>query len=198
MAGFTLLEVLVAVAVFAVLSSLSYAGLTRMLEGRDRIEAEREKWRTLTLAFAQLEDDLTQATARSVRDAYGNALPAFRGQPVDPRPLGEPSLEFTRGGVFVADQGASSDLRRVAYRLKEGALVRMVWPALDRPPTGEPREIELLTNIDNMTLRFHSPKGGWSDRWPMSDDKKDMPDAVEIAFDVAGVGRLTRTLLVSQ
>ncbi len=196
--GFTLLEVLVAVAIFAVLSSLAYASLARMIDGRDRIEAEREKWRTLALAFAQMEDDLTQACARPVRDATGATLPALRGQPVDPRPLGDPSLEFTRGGVFVASEGASSDLQRVAYRLKDGVLMRLVWPTLDRPPTGEPREIALLSNLDNLTLRFHAPNGGWSDHWPITDDVKMLPDAVELAFDITGVGRLTRVLLVSQ
>src|SRR5437868_2538676 len=98
--GFTLLEVLVAVAVFSVFSVLAYAGVTRIIEGRDRVEAERERWRTLTLAFAQMEDDLAQARPRSVRDTTGlNPLPAFAGQPVDPRPLGDPSIEFTRGGM---------------------------------------------------------------------------------------------------
>lgn len=196
--GFTLLEVLVAVAIFVVLSSLAYAGLTRMLEGRDRIEAERERWRTLALAFAQLEDDLALARPRGARDVDGSVLPAFRGQPVDPRPLGEPSLEFTRGGVFVSGAGATTDLQRVAYRLKDGVLMRLTWPTLDRPPGVQVREIALLPNVKNLTLRLHAPNGGWSERWPIGDDKSAVPDAVELAFDVVGIGRLTRVLLVQQ
>lgn len=196
--GFTLLEVLVAVAVFAVLSSLAYAGLTHMLEGRDRIEAERERWRTIALAFAQLEDDLALVRARGVRDVDGSALPAFRGQPVDPRPLGEPSLEFTRAGVFISGAGATSGLQRVAYRLKDGVLMRLTWPTLDRPPGIQAREIALLPNVENLTFRWHAPNGGWSERWPIGDDKNAVPDAVELAFDVTGIGRMTRVLLVSQ
>jgi general secretion pathway protein J len=197
-AGFTLLEVLVAIAVFAVMSSLAYAGLTRMLEGRDRIEAEREKWRVVTLAFVQLEDDLAQVRPRGVRDNIGMALPGLRGQPVDPRPLGEPSLEFTRGGLYLAPESTTPDLQRIAYRLREGTLVRLAWPMLDRPPVSEPREIALLSNVENLSLRFHAANGGWSDRWPPDDNKTALPDAVELAFDLAGVGRLTRVLLVNQ
>jgi general secretion pathway protein J len=196
--GFTLLEVLVAVAIFAVLSTLAYAGLTHMLEGRDRIEAERERWRALALAFAQLEDDLALARMRGVRDVDGSALPAFRGQPVDPRPLGDPSLEFTRGGVFVSGDGATTDLQRVAYRLTDSSLMRLTWPTLDRPPGSQAREIPLLSNVDNLTLRLHAPNGAWSDRWPTGDDKNAMPDAVELAFDMTGIGRLTRVFLVNQ
>src|SRR6185436_9471973 len=154
-----------AVAVYAVFATLAYAGLMRMLEGRDRIETERDKWRTYTLAFAQMEDDLAQARTRGIRDAAGVTLPAFRGQPVDPRPLGDPSIELTRAGMFVPSDGVASDLRRVAYRIKDGALVRLVWPTLDRPPTGEPREIILLSGADNVTFRFHAANGGWAERW---------------------------------
>lgn len=196
--GFTLLEVLVAVAVFAVLSSLAYAGLTRMLEGRDRIEAERERWRTVALAFVQLEDDLAQTRARGVRDVIGAPVPAFRGQPVDTRALGEPSIEFTRAGLYLAPESTTPDLQRVAYRLREGTLYRLSWPTLDRPPVSEPRELPLLDDVDNMTLRFHAPNGGWSDSWPVEGNAEVLPDAVELAFDLAGVGRLTRVLLVNQ
>lgn len=196
--GFTLLEVLIAVSVFAVLSALAYAGLLHMLEGRDRIEAEREQWRQLALAFVQLEDDLAQARPRPIRDTGGAVLPAFRGQPVDPRPLGDPSLEFTRGGAYVSADGRQSDLLRIGYRLKDGVLYRLVWPVLDRPPVSEPREIALLANVDNLTLRFHTPNDAWSERWPPMENNTAVPDAIELAFDIAGVGRLTRVLPVSQ
>jgi general secretion pathway protein J len=198
--GFTLLEVLVAIAVFAVMSSLAYAGLTRMLEGRDRLEAERDRWRSAALAFVQMEDDLAQVRPRGVRNVIGAALPAFRGQPVDPRPLGEPSIEFTRGGLFVGPNATMPDLQRVAYRLKEGRLLRLTWPALDRPPVAEPLETELLANVENLTARFHAPGtgGGWHDQWPPINSTVPLPDAVELEFDLGGVGRLKRLLLVNQ
>ena len=196
--GFTLLEVIVAVAVFAVLSTLAYSGLTRMLEGRNRLEAERERWRVVALAFAQMEDDLSQVRSRGIRNVDGSLLPALRGQPVDTRALSDPSLEFTRGGLYVTASAATHDLQRVAYRFKDGALWRQVWPVLDRPPGIEPRSTILLPNIDNVAMRFHAPGTGWADHWPAEDAKQPLPDAVEFAFDLAGVGRFTRILMVAQ
>jgi len=198
-AGFTLLEVLVAISVFAVLSSLAYAGLTRMLEGRDRIEAERALWRNLALAMAQVEDDLAQARKRGVRDVSGVTVNPFEGRQVDPRPLAPPAMEFTRGGRYLTAESTSPDLQRVGYRLSEGKLTRLVWPVLDRPPVVEPAASVLLANVDNMTLRFHTPPNGpWVDTWPDPANPTAMPAAVELAFDVAGVGRIKRLLLVGQ
>jgi general secretion pathway protein J len=196
--GFTLLEVLVAVAIFAILSTLSYGGLTHVLETRDRIETEREKWRALSIAFVQVEDDLAQVRARSVRDMLGGTLPAFKGQPVDSRALGEPSLEFTRDGLYLSPQSTAPDLQRVAYQLKDRTLRRLVWSELDRPPTSEPRSTVLLSGIDNLTVRFYQSSGLWSEHWPTDSNAQSLPQAVEFAFDVAGAGRITRIFLVSQ
>ena len=138
-AGFTLLEVLVAVGIFALFSAMAYGSLLRILDTRDRLEAERDFWRTVSLSLMQVEDDLAQARPRTVRGTDGLVRPAFRGQPVDSRALGEPSLEFTRGGQVVLGDGARSDMQRVGYQLREGTLSRLVWPALDQPVVSELR-----------------------------------------------------------
>jgi general secretion pathway protein J len=197
--GFTLLEVLVAIAIFAVLSALAYGGLNHVLDGRGRIEAERDLWRSLALAFVQMEDDLGQARARGIRDITGDPLPAFRGRAVaDTKAIPEPLLEFTRAGLYVPEDGTTPDLQRVAYHLKEGVLQRVVWPTLDRPPTNEPREVPLLTGVKNLTIRFYRGSLGWFDRWPADNNVQSMPDAIELSFEIDGVGKLTRTLLVNQ
>ncbi|HKQ29785.1 MAG TPA: type II secretion system minor pseudopilin GspJ, partial [Burkholderiales bacterium] len=196
--GFTLLEVLVAVAIFAVLSALAYGGLTQVLEGRNRIEAERDLWRSLALAFQQMEDDLAQARARSIRDVTGEPIPAFRGRPFDPRPLSEPNIELTRDGLYVPEGSRAPDLQRVAYHVKDGVLLRIVWPTLDRPQATEPRTVTLLSRVENLTLRFHKSTLGSFERWPPDNGDQTLPDFVEINFEVPGVGKLTRILPVNQ
>lgn len=193
--GFTLLEVLVAVGIFALFSTMAYAGLTRILETRDRLEAEREFWRALTLTFAQLEDDLAQVRPRSVRDSIGATVLAFRGQPADTRALGEPSLEFTRGGVLTLGDGPVPDLQRVGYRLRDKSFERLVWPALDQPPTNTPRAIPLLENVQELKVRFHAG-GNWQDRWPADLNQRGIPDAVEVTVVIDGRGEFQRLLLV--
>jgi general secretion pathway protein J len=190
--------VLVAVGIFAIFSVIAYGGLLRMLDSRERIEQERELWRAMALAFLQMEDDLAQARARTVRDAYGQNLPAFHGQPTDIRALAEPSLELTRGGVAVFGDGPRADLQRAGYRLKDSTLVRTVWPALDRPPVTEPREYPLLDGVAWFEARFYASGRGWVDRWPTDDKPGVLPDAVEVTIEMPGRGRFQRVLLVGR
>jgi general secretion pathway protein J len=191
--GFTLLEILVAIVVYAIFSTLTYATLSRIADGRERLNEERDKWRVLALSFTQMEEDLSRARGRPIRFLDGVPRGAFIGRQVDPRAEAEPSIEFTRGGMFVPADGATSDLVRVAYALKEGALVR-----LDQPPTSEPRETTLIKNVDNMTVRFYSADAGWASEWIQNENLTLMPSAVELSFDLAGVGRLTRVFTVHE
>jgi general secretion pathway protein J len=195
--GFTLLEILVAVGIFALFSTMAYAGLVRILDTRDRLEAERAFWRGLTLTFTQMEDDLAQARQRTIRDSIGATVLAFRGQPVDARALGDPSLEFTRGGVLTLGEGPIPDMQRIGYRIREGSLWRLVWPALDQPPTNTPREYLLLAGVQDMKLRFHATGGEWQDRWPGDVNvQKGLPDAVEVTMVMDGRGEFMRLMLV--
>ncbi len=195
--GFTLLELLVAISIFAIISAMAYGGLTRVLQDRDRLEVEHEFWRSLSLTFARMEEDLSQARTRTVRDVSGFTLPALRGQPTDTRAMGSPSLEFTRGGVLTFDAGARSDMQRVAYRLVDGTLQRLIWPVLDQAPQTKPLELPLIKNVEDFQVRFYSPSGVWLDVWPASGIGDPLPRGVEIKLTLTGRGEFTRLFLVN-
>ncbi len=195
--GFTLLELMVAIGIFALVSVIAYGSLDRLLQDRQRLDAEHEFWRTLSLTFARLEDDLSQARERSVRDAIGFPQPAFRGQPTDTRATGLPSIEFTRGGVLTFDSGPRSDLQRIAFRLVDGTLKRMVWPVLDQGPDSKPQELTLITHVEEFRVRFFSPAGVWLDQWPGEGIKDVLPRGVEIKLTLTGRGEFTRLFLIN-
>lgn len=195
--GFTLLELVVAVAVFALFSVMAYGALDQMLTHRDRIDAEREFWRTLSLVFLRLEEDLSQARPRPVRDIDGQRLPALRGQPTDTRALAEPSLEFTRGGVLLFTDGPRSDLQRVAYRLKDNVLLRLTWPVLDRAPQTEALEATLVKGVENFRVRFATPDGRWLEQWPQEGIADELPRGVEVTLELTGRDEFTRYFLVN-
>lgn len=201
--GFTLLEVLIAVGIFALFSAMAYGSLLRILETRDRLDAERDYWRGLNLSFMQIEDDLALARPRTVRGRDGlSILPAFRGQPVDSRALGEASFEFTRGGQLVIGDGLRSDMQRVGYRLSEGVLTRLVWPALDQPVVSEPRAAPLIEQVQELRVRFYVPAGGWIDSWPPTPQTgaaatNVMPAAIELTIKIEDRGELVRVFRVS-
>ena len=198
--GFTLLEILVAVGIFALFSTMAYGSLLRILDTRDRLEAERDFWRGLTLSLMQIEEDLAQARPRTVRNPNGlsDPRPAFLGQPVDSRALGDASIEFTRGGQLVLGDGARSDMQRIGYRLRDGNLVKLIWPALDQAPASEPREVPLLDHVQELRVRFYAPAGGWVDIWPPNppDPNTPLPAAVEMTLTLEGRGEFQRIFRV--
>jgi len=198
--GFTLIELLVALVIFGIFSVLAYAGLGRLLDGRVQITEEQRVWQELSQVFLRLSDDVAHARPRGVRDVTGLvSLPAFVGRPFDSRALAEPSLELTRGGELNYGGGAQSDLRRVAYRLKEGRLVRLTWPVLDRAPVSVPLEAPLLADVETFELRFVGATGDPVDTWPTatSGGPDVPPRAMEVTLAVKGVGRFKRIFLVN-
>ncbi len=198
--GFTLIELLVALVIFGIFAVLAYAGLGRLLDGRGRLTEEQRIWQELSQVFLRISDDVAHARSRGVRDVSGVvSLPAFAGRPFDPRALAEPSLELTRGGELNYRGGSQSDLRRVAYRLKEGRLLRITWPVLDRAPTTVPLEAPLLGDVEIFELRFYGETGESVDTWPAAASGADVPPrAVEVTLAVKGVGRFKRLFLVNR
>jgi general secretion pathway protein J len=201
LSGFTLIELLVALVIFGIFAVLAYAGLGRLLDNRGRLTEEQRVWQELSQVFLRISDDVAHARARGVRgsDSGGVPLPAFVGRVFDSRALAEPSLELTRGGELNYGGGSRSDLRRVAYRLKEGRLVRLTWPVLDRAPVSVPLEAPLLGDVEAFELRFYGETGDSVDTWPVATSGADVPPrAMEVTLAVKGVGRFKRLFLVNR
>ncbi len=198
--GFTLIELLVALVIFGIFAVLAYAGLARLLDSRERLTEEQRVWQGLSQTFLRISDDVAHARPRGVRDVSGiNSLPAFVGRLFDSRALAEPSLELTRGGELNYGGAPRSDLRRVAYRLKEGRLVRITWPVLDRAPVTEPLEAPLLADVETFELRFYGASGDSVETWPTATSGPDVPPrAMEVTLAVKGLGRFKRLFLVNQ
>lgn len=194
--GFTLLELLVAIGIFALFSIMAYGSLLRLLENRERVEAERAFWREINVAYLRMQDDFAHARERGVRNTDGQPLPALRGQPTDPRPLGEPSVELTRGGAPTS-AGGRPDLQRIGYRFSEGVLYRLSWPVLDRAPTTVPLAIPVLEHVEEYQVRFFD--NAWNAHWPPQPQQTSappLPRAVEVTLVHRERGKFTRTFLV--
>ncbi len=196
--GVTLIELLVALVVFSLFAVMAYGGLGRLLDGRARLSAEQRVWEDLSSVFLRLSDDLANARARTIRDVGGFSQPAFVGRPYDSRAMGEPSLELTRGGELHYGEGVNSDLRRVAWRLRDGRLVRITWPVLDRAPATQPLESEVLDDVESFELQFQGP-GGSGQTWPPAGALPGLlPGAVEVTLAVKNAGRFRRVFLVNR
>ncbi len=185
--GFTLLELTIAVAVFALLSAISYGALTTVLDTSAHSRDTAARLEALQRAFWLLGGDLQQMRPRPVRDAMGDPRPAL----VAP---GDGTLELTRGGWGNPLERRRSTLRRVGYGLRDGALVRLTWNVLDRAPGDEPTRDPLLEGVERVEYRFLAPGGQWRESWPPPGlpDPTALPRAVEVRLETAHWGIIRR------
>ena len=158
--GFTLLELVAALAIFALMSVMAYGGLNALLtasEGLDESYSRLQDWQR---AVHRMRLDLEQVRDRPVRDQFGDPLPAFYAP--------EPGrIEFTHGGRRNPLLQPRSTLERVAYFLDtDGALVRLSWLNLDRGQSDEPRRVTLLEGIETLEWRYLQDNDEWSEDWP--------------------------------
>jgi general secretion pathway protein J len=194
----TLIEVLIAIAIFSIMSVVAYGSLSNILDTRDRLQAQRAYWQVLDGTFQRLEEDLAHARARKIRNIDGTVLPAFVGQATDTRALGAPSVEFTRGGVITWGNVPRPDLVRVGYRLAEGKLTRLTWPVLDRGPVTQPAASPLLEGVEEFKLRFMNASGAWLDAWPAPNSNELLPVGVEVELALKDRGRYKRRFSVHE
>ena len=172
--GFTLVEVLVALAILAIVAALAYRGTAALVDGEARLSAEAARWRTLDAVFTRLEADLRQAQPRPVR--VGSARePAWLAAT---EANGSSAIVFSRAGPeFDADPGAAG--QRVGYRVREGALEVVYWPGLDRAPETGATAWPLFAGVARFSVEHASPDGSWRDAWPRAGDG-DLPRAVRV------------------
>jgi general secretion pathway protein J len=187
--GFTLVELIVALAIFAMMAAAGVAILRGSADATQASAARFDESARLMRARALLMDDLAQVAPRRVRDPDGVLLPAFAGSRGDRTDT--PLLALTRRGWTNDDALPRASLQRVEWRLSPaGALERRAWPMLDGAQPGPPAV--LLTGVTGAALRFRR-EGAWLDRW---DEPTALPDAVEISVERGG-GRLVQAFLVA-
>ncbi|HAS52571.1 MAG TPA: type II secretion system protein GspJ [Gammaproteobacteria bacterium] len=199
--GFTLLELLVALAVFAIMATAAYSGLRSVLFTRAAVEAQNRRLADVQLAVFRLAQDIQQATPRGIRDEYGDPEPALRGGD-----LLDDVLILTRTGWDNPLGQSRATLQRVAYRLREGRLWRLHWDVLDRGGAVAPRETLLLDQVQEFRTRFLDQADEWRNDWPppvdesaedQQPDPNQPPRAVEITLTLEDWGAITRLLPLS-
>lgn len=150
--GFTLLEMVVAIAIFAIIAAISYSALNNFLDARAHINRHNEKLRALQTMFVLLEQDLRYAVNRTVRNEYGDMEPAFVGGTDQPLAEGE-RLRLTT--VRPASVGAGAhQLTRVAWRLNDGTVYRVAWRVLDRDIDSTAYQRRLMVDVDDIGFRY--------------------------------------------
>ena len=196
--AFTLIEVLVSLAIFSILATLAYGALSQTLSSAELLNARMDRLQAIQRTMRLLGEDLQQLSPRPIRDELGDGF----GPALDTDFQSGFALELTHGGwsnPIVLPRGT---LQRSAYRIEEDELIRYHWMVLDRTLANEPVSVALLDGVESILFRFLQADGEWTEQWPPSNrpgalGSRLRPRAVEIILTLADEGEISRLLEVA-
>ena len=176
--GFTLLEVMVALAVFAILASITASAMYYAFDTRARVNQQANQLNELQYTIIMLTRDITQISERSI---HGNEMRTF-----SPFVGLENYLEFTRGGVVNPHATVKRSMfKRVAYQCHSNTLIRRTWDSLDTPNRRRYEDKILLTHLNHCGFSYidhsHQILPEWHDYAIQQNQKKEsIPIAIRL------------------
>jgi general secretion pathway protein J len=177
--GLTLIELIVAVALLALLTVMAYRGLDSMTRANERTLIESERWRAVTLFLERFAADVSQPARRPVRGPSDAFLATWWGRAIIEPAGTEAQFEFSRKSP------PGQDETRLGYRLRGGNVELLVWRALDRAPGSRVDVYPLLQDVSALRFRHLDAQGLWQDQWPLADTEP-LPRAISIEFTLVG------------
>jgi general secretion pathway protein J len=187
--AFTLVELLVALAIFAILAGFAYRGLDAMLETREALAQESRKWRDIAVFVGRLERDLAAVLDRNALGSSGTPLAPVSSS-VEASG-GREGLALTRSGAPLQENALAAP-QRIAYRLSETRIERLAWNSVDAAPRAEPAAVPVLANVQALAFRFLDPRGEWRNTWGLPGSPERVPAAVEVTLRLAGGEKVVR------
>jgi general secretion pathway protein J len=183
--GLTLIEVIVAIAIFAVLGVISYRAVSSMSDSRERVGAELARWRAISRIMQLIDNDLMQLAPR-----WGGTANAIST---------EAALMLIKGGErdelrLVRHDGANGGLQHRAYRVDGEKLILVRWSARDSSAT----EDTLLDGVKSLHWHFFNSNGQETDTWPPPDplQMNTLPAGIRIDLELADAGLIKRVFSI--
>ena len=202
--GFTLLELLVAMFIAALMFAIGYGAINQAMNNHSALQEQQARLLEVQTAMRVLEQDIVQLAPRPIRQPVGDGwLPALIGQA---DPTAQPILQLTRGGWNNPNGVQRPGLQRVAYFLEKDTLRREYWTVLDPTLQNTTMKRDLLTHVKTVTFRFMDMSRQWQTQWPptavagatgQESALRMRPIAVEITLDTDDWGKLVRTIEVA-
>lgn len=178
-AGLTLVELLIALFIFALLSSAGVVALRLAVDSREQLgetDDRVEQWQYARLIIKQ---DLLQATPRLVRDEFGERqrsvmIGGFGFSERAPIAGETPLVGFVRGGwANPQANDPRSNLQYIEYIALDDQLIRRVRPFLDDARDQPEHDETLLSDVSNIEIGFligETSRGlEWTPDWPLPD-----------------------------
>lgn len=192
-----MIEVMVALAIFGVLTALAYGALGQTLNNSDMLTERMDRLQSIQRTMSFLSTELLQTAPRSVRADLGQHEPALLSSFA-----ADFALQLTHNGWPNSAGMPRSTQQRTAYRIEGDELIRYHWIALDRTVNSLPITTVLMTDVESLTFRFLQVNGEWVDQWPplnlqAASNTIVLPRAVAITLVLPDEGELTRIVEVA-
>lgn len=169
--GFTLVEMLVALSIFAVIASIGVGLLRASILTQDAVQDRLSAMGSVNRLRAVMASDLAQAALRPVRGADGEREAAFVGDGI--------GFALVHRGAAMLGDGTRPAVQRVNYRLTDGEWRRASAAHVDGSVLGEGDAI--ARDVASVTMRYREASGNWRSDWS-SETERRLPAAVEIAL----------------
>lgn len=196
--GFTLVEIMIAVLIAAILSVMAFEAMQQALSTRERIRLRAARLQSVQFAMRSLAEDLSQITPRPVREPLGTGH--------QPAVLGDVALTFTRSGWMNPAGRERSTLQRVRYQMHDRILFREYWQVLDAQVDPLPVSTPLLDGVKVFKVRYMNDGRTWQDTWPPAPQsggtrtQRELgwrPLAIEVTLELDDFGTLIRLVEVA-
>jgi len=196
--AFTLIEVLVAFAIFGILAAFAYGALSQTLLSAEMLGERMDRLQAIQKSVRHLSQDFLQLAPRPVRqelgDSFNPALQTDFGS--------EFALELTHGGWSNPVALPRGTLQRTAYRLEDDELVRYYWTVLDRTLSNEAIGVTILDGVESLLFRYLLDSGDWIEQWPPPTlpgplGLRQRPRAVEIVLTLQDEGEIRRIIEIA-
>jgi general secretion pathway protein J len=164
MRGFTIIEVVIAIFITAIMFAIGYGAINQALANRDELNASQERVNEIQRGMRIVAQDFAQIVMRAARDTSGTGqlMPAIYATGSD-----NTVLTFTRAGWSNPAGIQRPAEQRVRYRFVDGSLLREHWLAVDPALNTEPRQRIVFTKISAVEVRFLEPVSrSWRTDWP--------------------------------
>ena len=187
--GYTLLEVMIALLIFAILAGITTTALHQALTTREHVTTQANQLNELQLAIILLRRDTQQALDRSILGNETHVFAPFIGQ--------NSYMEFSRQGSTNPNGiNRQSTLQRVAYQCTTDGLVRRTWKQLDVPERAQAENKIILPNIKQCQLAYiahnHQTLSEWRANAVRQDQKKEnLPSAIQLSLSLTQWGQMT-------
>jgi general secretion pathway protein J len=213
--GFTLLEILIAMAIAAAIGVVAFTLLDRATLAKTSIEDTGNRYNSIERAWLFISDDIQQLAPRKFRDEFGDKKENLSSDDG----LGSPRLNLTRMGRKNPAGLKRSNLERLTYSVDKKILRRISYSFPDGMNLEQGLNRPLLEKVESIKFDFYDGVE-WNDYWPVSGGGDDfstdisstdngsqrtsasssigkLPVAVRVTLELTDIGLVNRLFVIS-